>query len=91
MEPPQELYHGTSTNVLDQIMVNGLQPMIRQHVHLSSDIITATKVGQRHGIPVVLIVNSKQMYEHGHQFYLSDNGVWLTKHVEKAYLELNQS
>jgi putative RNA 2'-phosphotransferase len=90
-KPPTTLYHGTSTKFIDQIMNEGLKPMKRQHVHLSSDIITATKVGQRHGQPVVLTVHSELLYQDGCNFYLSDNGVWLTSFVDQKYLELQQS
>ncbi|NQZ10935.1 MAG: hypothetical protein HRT35_27595 [Algicola sp.] len=33
------------------------------HLHLSADIKTASEVGQRHGKPVVLIVNAHNMFE----------------------------
>src|SRR5690606_20917421 len=36
-EPPEFLWHGTATKSLDSIMSQGLVPMNRQYVHLSSD------------------------------------------------------
>jgi putative RNA 2'-phosphotransferase len=51
------------------------------YVHLSAEIQTTIKVGQRHGKPIVLIVLAQKMHESGHQFYLSDKGVWLTQSV----------
>ena len=63
----------------------GLKPMSRLYVHLSKDIETALKVGKRHGEPVVLKVCSGNMYQNGHQFFLSENGVWLTKKVDGQY------
>ena len=51
--------------------------MARHHVHLSVEMQTARKVGERHGRPVVFLVNAPEMYGDGHQFYCSDNGVWL--------------
>jgi putative RNA 2'-phosphotransferase len=47
--PQKTLYHGTVTKSIDAILLTGLEKRIRQHVHLSKDIETATKVGQRHG------------------------------------------
>ena len=44
-------------------------------------------MGQRHGKPVVYRVNSGQMAKEGFTFYLSVNGVWLTKAVPVQYLE----
>src|ERR1051325_2676350 len=42
------------------------------------DVATALKVGRRHGKPAVLRISSGQMHQEGHEFYLSENGVWLT-------------
>ncbi len=85
--PPDTLFHGTATRNLDSIKEKGLIKGKRQHVHLSSNRETATKVGQRHGVPIVLIVNTKQMAEDSILFYISDNGVWLTDYVDAKYIE----
>ncbi len=61
--------------------------MSRLYVHLSKDEETAVKVGKRHGSPVVLKVKAEEMYNNGNKFYLSKNGVWLTKYVEKKYID----
>lgn len=55
-------------------------------MHLSSDAATAMKVGSRHGKPVLYIVKTKEMYDDGYSFFLSKNGVWLTKEVPVKYL-----
>ena len=85
--PPERLFHGTATRFLDAIRAEGLRPQSRQHVHLSPDEETATKVGQRHGKPAILIVLAGAMHRDGHVFYRSDNGVWLTEAVPARYLE----
>ena len=85
--PPDSLYHGTKADSLPSIMDYGLLKMKRLYVHLSNDVGTAIKVGQRHGNPVVLLVNSGRMYKDGYRFYLSVNGVWLTDHVPAEYLK----
>lgn len=54
-------------------------------MHLSSDAATATKVGSRHGKPVLYIVKTKEMHDNGYKFFLSKN-VWLTKEVPVQYL-----
>ena len=84
--PPEQLYHGTATRFLDSIRESGLHPAARQHVHLSTDLATAEKVGSRHGKPVILSVESGQMARDGHLFYISENGVWLTAAVPAKYL-----
>lgn len=84
--PPELLYHGTATHFLASIRQQGLLKGARHHVHLSADVETATRVGQRHGQPVVLTVRAAAMTEVGFTFYLSANGVWLTEHVPASYL-----
>jgi len=85
--PPGQLYHGTATRFLDSIRQEGLDKRERHHVHLSADVETAEKVGQRHGKPVVLIVLAEAMRCRGHAFFLSENGVWLTEHVPVEFIE----
>ncbi len=85
--PPELLYHGTATRFLDSIRKDGLRSGSRQHVHLSADPATAIAVGSRHGKPVVLTVQAGRLHRAGGQFYLSENGVWLTSAVPPEYLE----
>ena len=84
--PPDVLWHGTGEKYVESISKIGLIPKSRLYVHLSKDYETAITVGSRHGKPVVYRVNVKQMAEDGYQFYLSVNGVWLTKEVPVQYL-----
>jgi len=88
-KPPEILYHGTSEKSVQSIIDKGLEKQSRQHVHLSSDIETAIKVGQRHGKPFVFKVLAEQMYTDNFQFFISDNGVWLTENVPVKYLKRN--
>lgn len=84
-EPPEFLYHGTAARFLKSIEAEGLKPMSRLYVHLSNDVGTALTVGKRHGEVVLLKVCSGDMYRDGEKFYLSENGVWLTKKVDPRY------
>ena len=84
--PPPQLYHGTATRFTNSIFKQGLIGGSRLHVHLAADRGTAVNVGSRHGVPVVLLVNAEQMVADGHEFYQSENGVWLTNHVPVRYL-----
>ena len=79
--PPEILFHGTSTRAAEAIRREGLRPMGRHHVHLSPDAVTAARVGARHGKPVVLEIAAGELARAGHEFLLSDNGVWLTAGV----------
>lgn len=86
-EPPELLWHGTGEKYVASIDVQGLIPKSRLYVHLSKDEDTAVKVGKRHGKAVLYHVKAKQMHDDGYNFYLSANGVWLTKEVPVKYLE----
>lgn len=87
--PPDRLFHGTATRFVEAIRSEGLRPMSRQHVHLSGDTETATKVGQRHGKPIVLTIDAAAMYRDGCRFYVSPNGVWLTEVVGVSYIRFD--
>lgn len=88
IQPPDKLFHGTAKKNVDSIFKIGLEKRGRNHVHLSSDDITAIKVGGRHGKPVVLVVMSGEMHRDGMKFYRSENGVYLTDSVDPRYIRL---
>lgn len=85
-EPPEILYHGTASRFLKSIQKQGLLKQNRTHVHLSADKETATKVGTRHGLPVILEVKAREMQEVGFDFFISENKVWLTDTVPVKFL-----
>ena len=85
--PPEVLYHGTASRFITSIRRSGLRPGARQHVHLSADRDTATRVGARHGVPVVLAIRAAALHAQGQAFYQSDNGVWLTGAVPVRYID----
>ena len=85
--PPAVLYHGTGKKYVESIEAQVLLPKSRLYVHLSADPQTAVKVGSRHGSPVVYQIDTGRMAADGYDFYLSANGVWLTKTVPPEYLE----
>ena len=84
--PPKTLYYGTATKNVGGISLTGLEKRSRQHVHLSRDIETATKVGQRHGQVFIFEVDAGRMHADGFEFFISENGVWLTDNVPVKYL-----
>lgn len=77
--PPEYLYHGTSLKNKDSIFKNGLHSASRQFVHLTDDVDSAFRIGSRHGIPIVLKIETKNVKE---KFYLSLNNVWLCKFID---------
>ncbi|MBV8327126.1 RNA 2'-phosphotransferase [Chryseobacterium sp.] len=86
MQPPDFLYHGTAEANISSITAKGIEKRTRQHVHLSADKETATKVGMRYGKPIILTIRTGQMHEDGVAFYQSANGVWLTEFVDPKYI-----
>ncbi|MDU1891779.1 MAG: RNA 2'-phosphotransferase [Dysgonomonas sp.] len=89
VEPPEFLFHGTAERSYASIMEDGIKRVSRQHVHLSKDKETAHKVGSRHGRPIILTILSGQMYRDGFEFFVSENGVWLTDYVEAKYISVS--
>jgi putative RNA 2'-phosphotransferase len=88
VEPPEYLFHGTAEKLVDAIRREGLKRMARHHVHLSPDRTTAHQVGQRKGRVVTFRVAAGRMHADGHEFFCSENGVWLTDRVPPEYLDL---
>ncbi len=89
--PPEILYHGTGEKSIESILNIGIEKRNRHHVHLSADKVTAMKVGQRHGKPVVLEILAMKMTKNGHEFYMSENNVWLTDFVPKEFIFYNKN
>ena len=87
VEPPEVLYHGTSAEAADLILIEGLKPMGRQYVHLSDKVETATIVGKRkEKQPVLLIVEAKQAYADGVKFYHGNDNTWLAEPIAAKYI-----
>ena len=85
-QPPEFLYHGTVERFIDSIHQQGLLKGQRHHVHLSVDVETALKVGERRGKAVILKIVAGQMHKDGYLFYCSANGVWLVDQVPPDYI-----
>ena len=86
--PPATLFHGTTESRLANIRREGLRRMKRHHVHLSESTETAQRVGGRRGQAIVLTVHAGEMHDAGHEFFVSENRVWLTERVPPEYLEI---
>ena len=84
--PPDQLFHGTSLQSVENIQSSGVRKQNRQYVHLSPDFSTALRVGARHGKPYVFRVDAKRMNKDGYVFFFSSNGVWMVDHVPPEYL-----
>lgn len=88
-EPPAVLYHGTSEASLSTILEEGLLPMGRQVVHLSTDVVTAKQVGSRHGGRVVILrVDALRAARDDIPFYQGNENTWLAERIPAAYLSV---
>lgn len=87
VEPPEILYHGTSPGAIIAIPREGLRPMKRQYVHLSTYVAQAEMVGRRHSPkPIVLSVYAKQAYEAGVRFYQPEPRLFLSTEIPPDFL-----
>lgn len=85
--PPDILYHGTASTNYASILEKGIVSKNRQYVHLSEDIDTAISVGQRHGLPIALKIDTRKMAQDGCIFFNPKSGIWLTKYILPRYIE----
>ena len=87
--PPNVLYHGTLHKSVPYIMEQGLLPMERHYVHLSTDKETAIIVGKRRDPnPVILSVDTLMAMQDGIHFYVGNDTVWLSDVIPPKYLFL---
>lgn len=86
-EPPARLFHGTSPDVAEIILAEGLKPMGRQRVHLSEARETAVTVGRRKDKrPVILLIDAAKAHADGHAFYYGNDTTWLTDALPARYI-----
>lgn len=86
-QPPDILYHGTSSFVAHVIGKEGIKPMDRQYVHLSTKPQTAEIVGKRRdNNPVILKINAKKAFQDGIKFYFGNEDVWLADFIPPEYI-----
>lgn len=84
--PPDVLYHGTARRFMSSIQRQGLLPMKRQYVHMSTDIETAIQVGKRRdNKPVILKIDAKRAQEDGIIFYEGNDKTWLCDELPAKY------
>lgn len=76
------LYHGTPRRNLPSILREGLKPMKRQYVHVSTEKIDALETGRRHGRDVVLLViDAECLRKRGLKIYKAGKNVRIVERV----------
>jgi putative RNA 2'-phosphotransferase len=86
--PPPVLFHGTPGRNVEAILREGLRAGNRHAVHLSPDVVTARRVGERRGRAVVLRIDAAALAAAGAVFTRSANGVWLVDAVPAQFLSV---
>lgn len=89
-EIPTTLFHGTPERNVSSISENGLQPQSRQSVHLTDDIETAVKTGQRHakgGEKTVIFTIDAESLSDTHQICNPSDLTYTVPEVPSEYLE----
>lgn len=82
------LYHTTNALNKDNIKFDGLLPMQRQYVHLTSEIGDAQNRGIKNYADYSIIkVSSLEAHRAGHNFYQEAANVWLADSVPSKFLE----
>jgi putative RNA 2'-phosphotransferase len=84
--PPEVLFHGTTRAAAASILENGLEPMRRQYVHLTTERALAERIGARHGSACVLAVAAARAAAEGVIFYRANPSFWLAKAVPARYV-----
>lgn len=84
--PPALLLHGTSEKSVDVILEQGLRPMRRQYVHLTTNADLAARVGSRHGRVRVLNVDSAAAHAAGVAFFRANESFWLANWIPPEFI-----
>ena len=88
-EPPAILYHGTSPAAWPSIQAEGLRPMNRQFVHLSTDVETALQVDRRKAaFPLLLRIDAASAHAQGVTFSHGNQRVWLADAIPARFVGL---
>ena len=87
-EPPEFLYHGTTTKALEAIEESGaIKKMARHAVHMQAALSKACQsAGRWHKTPVVLKIAASKMNRVGYRFGVTENEVWCTEEVPVKYI-----
>jgi putative RNA 2'-phosphotransferase len=82
-EPPEFLYHGTTTAAMRKIVASGhISKMKRHAVHMQADVEKARLSAERwHLTPVILKISALELYRQGLQFGVAENDVWCAKEI----------
>ena len=85
--PPAVLWHGTAAPAVAAIRRDGIRPMKRQYVHLTTHTALASRIGARHGTAVLIEVDAAQAHADGIAFYRANEAFWLADAIPAKYVK----
>jgi putative RNA 2'-phosphotransferase len=89
--PPEHLFHGTAERNVAAILQEGLKPMRRRFVHLSTSSDEAMKVGRRHSANVVILrILTRKARQSGVRFF-REGSIYLAERIPPDCIELDDS
>lgn len=84
-----KLYHGTTQKAIEGIMKEGLKPMKRLKVHLSSNIEAAIRVGKRRTAnPIILEIDAISAVDQGIKIEKATDKVYLTDFIPPKFIKI---
>jgi putative RNA 2'-phosphotransferase len=85
--PPRTLYHGTRRRAYPHILQQGLGPMGRKYVYLTTSAELAKRIGRRHDPqPLLLEIQAQRASENKVVFYQANPLIYLTDYIPPEYL-----
>lgn len=91
VEPPLFLFHGTSVELMPEIMAKGLLPMGRRFAHLSSDIDWVVRFVTNKPQWAVLRILACEAHKKGVSFRQANRHVWLVDSMSTEFLRIEIS
>jgi putative RNA 2'-phosphotransferase len=90
VQPPDYLFHGTSTRALNSIRRVGLVPMERHYVHLAAEPRYSKLIQQTHGSTGILLrVRARESaVESTVRFWRTCEVVWISDPVPQRFIDL---
>ncbi len=87
---PELLYHGTNLRAYQKIKQEGLKPMGRNLVHLTTSLKDAEIVGRRHkGELIILEVDVKKAVQEGIQIWQAGKTIFVSAFIPNAFIKIN--
>ena len=86
--PPLWLYHAAPAAAAAKVLEEGLRPMRRTHVHLTTDRGYARSAAVGEARPVLLVVDAGRAHGAGVRFYQATSRVWLSDPVPAEFIAL---